>query len=166
MNAANPSRGTLRLPFRKLRIAWSIVGGILCVLLIWLWVRSYWWQNVVIWQSTNNYVKAASLRGRVLFERVQYKVMSNKWTIASSRLSDQEDAYQDENGQQVDSYWFHIMRYKAWNQYVVPDWFIVFITVCLTFAPWLRWRFSLRTLLIATTLVAVVLGLAVWATRN
>ena len=28
--------------------------------------------------------------------------------------------------------------------------------------PWLRWRFSLRTLLIATTLVAVVLGLIVW----
>jgi hypothetical protein len=26
----------------------------------------------------------------------------------------------------------------------------------------LRWRFSLRTLLIATTLVAVVLGLIVW----
>ena len=29
-------------------------------------------------------------------------------------------------------------------------------------SPWLRWRFSLRTLLIATTLVAVVLGLIVW----
>jgi len=28
--------------------------------------------------------------------------------------------------------------------------------------PWLRWRFSLRTLLITTTLVAVVLGLIVW----
>ena len=32
-------------------------------------------------------------------------------------------------------------------------------------APWLRWRFSLRTLLIATTLVAVVLGLIVWSVR-
>jgi hypothetical protein len=32
--------------------------------------------------------------------------------------------------------------------------------------PWLRWRFSLRNLLIATTLVAVVLGLAVYATRK
>ena len=34
--------------------------------------------------------------------------------------------------------------------------------------PWIhaRWRFSLRTLLIATTLVAVVLGLVVYAARK
>ena len=31
---------------------------------------------------------------------------------------------------------------------------------------WFRWRFSLRTLLIATTLIAVVLGLAVYALRK
>ncbi len=29
--------------FRKLRIAWSVVCGLACVLLIVLWVRSYWW---------------------------------------------------------------------------------------------------------------------------
>jgi hypothetical protein len=32
----------------------------------------------------------------------------------------------------------------------------------LAVAPWLPWRFSLRTLLIATTLVAVMLGIAVY----
>jgi hypothetical protein len=31
--------------------------------------------------------------------------------------------------------------------------------------PWLSYRFSLRTLLIATTLIAVLLGFAVWAMR-
>jgi hypothetical protein len=31
--------------------------------------------------------------------------------------------------------------------------------------PWLRWRYSLSTLLIATTLIAVLLGLIVWAVR-
>ncbi|MGE3639690.1 MAG: hypothetical protein AB7G28_14140 [Pirellulales bacterium] len=31
--------------------------------------------------------------------------------------------------------------------------------------PWWRMNFSLRTLLVATTLVAVVLGIAVWAGR-
>lgn len=30
----------------------------------------------------------------------------------------------------------------------------------------LKWRFSLRTLLIATTFVAVVLGVLVWAVRS
>jgi hypothetical protein len=49
------------------------------------------------------------------------------------------------------------------------NWLIVFphwlpVLQCATFAavPWIR-RFSLRTLLIATTLIAVVLGLIVWS---
>ncbi len=32
--------------------------------------------------------------------------------------------------------------------------------------PWIRWHFSLRTLLIAITLVAVVLGVLVWMVRQ
>src|SRR6476469_5066865 len=49
---------------------------------------------------------------------------------------------------------------------VLPYWFLVSLSVIFAVGPWirqLRWRFSLRTLLIATTLVAVVLGLIVWA---
>src|SRR4051794_36442298 len=30
------------MKFRKLRIAWSVAWGVACVLLILLWVRSYW----------------------------------------------------------------------------------------------------------------------------
>ena len=44
----------------------------------------------------------------------------------------------------------------------LPLWPIVALTATLAPAPWPRWRFSLRTLLIATTLVAVVLGVIVW----
>jgi hypothetical protein len=42
---------------------------------------------------------------------------------------------------------------------------LVFVTIAAV--PWIRWskRFRLRTLLIATTLVAVVLGLIVWSIR-
>jgi hypothetical protein len=44
-----------------------------------------------------------------------------------------------------------------------PYWFIVVLTTVITIAPWLTTRrFSLRTLLFATTLVAVVLALIVW----
>jgi hypothetical protein len=44
---------------------------------------------------------------------------------------------------------------------VVPIWILVLSTVALALLPWIRWRFSLRTLLIATTLVALGLGLVV-----
>jgi hypothetical protein len=48
---------------------------------------------------------------------------------------------------------------------VIPYWSLVLVTPLLAVAPWIRWRFSLRTVLIATTLVAVVLGLIVYASR-
>jgi hypothetical protein len=49
-----------------------------------------------------------------------------------------------------------------------PHWFLVIISVALTAVPWLRWkrRFSLRTLLVATTVVALALGLIIYATRG
>jgi hypothetical protein len=47
----------------------------------------------------------------------------------------------------------------------VPYWFLFIICVTLAIVSWPEWtkEFSLRTLLIAVTLVAVVLGLAAWA---
>ena len=46
---------------------------------------------------------------------------------------------------------------------IVPYWFPVAILASLAAVPWIRWskRFSLRTLLIATTLVAVGFGIVV-----
>jgi hypothetical protein len=32
-------------------------------------------------------------------------------------------------------------------------------------APWVRWRFSVRTLLVVTTIVAVLLGVFIWAAK-
>jgi hypothetical protein len=46
-----------------------------------------------------------------------------------------------------------------------PHWFAILIACAASIAPWLAWRFSLRTMLIAMTLVAVALGLVVWAVR-
>jgi hypothetical protein len=47
----------------------------------------------------------------------------------------------------------------------VPFWLMAIVTSVLAAAPWVPSRFSLRTLLIATTLVAVLLGLIVWLSR-
>lgn len=46
---------------------------------------------------------------------------------------------------------------------MMPHWFAVLAAATLAALPWLPFkRFSLRTLLIAITAVALVLGLAVW----
>ncbi len=47
----------------------------------------------------------------------------------------------------------------------MPHWFLLVTCGVASVIPWISYRFSLRTLLIATTLVAIVLGLAVWAAR-
>src|SRR4051812_44225005 len=41
--------------FRKLRFAWSVVSGIACVLLIVLWVRSYWRTGVCVGPRMDGY---------------------------------------------------------------------------------------------------------------
>lgn len=46
--------------------------------------------------------------------------------------------------------------------YSVSIGLLVMLVGALAALPWLSWRYSLRTLLIATTLIAVVLGLIVW----
>ena len=50
----------------------------------------------------------------------------------------------------------------------IPHWLLVSLITFGVAVPWIPWsrRFSLRTLLIATTLIAVVLGVAVYVTRK
>src|SRR2546423_33436 len=60
---------------------------------------------------------------------------------------------------------FGIWQKSGRTIYIVPHWFPVLLLATFAVAPWYRripHQFSLRTLLIATTLVAVVLGLLVW----
>jgi predicted alpha/beta superfamily hydrolase len=49
----------------------------------------------------------------------------------------------------------------------LPYWFVVLLSAIFALPPWIRWskRFSLRALLIVTTLVAVVLGMIAWLDR-
>src|SRR5215468_7332067 len=35
------------MSYRRLQIVWSVLWGVLTALFVVLWVRSYWWQDVV-----------------------------------------------------------------------------------------------------------------------
>jgi hypothetical protein len=48
----------------------------------------------------------------------------------------------------------------------LPVWALVAITAAAAAAPWIRWRFSLSTLIFGTTLIAVVLGTIMYALRS
>ena len=165
--------------FRKLRIAFSVTCGIACVLLIVLWVRSYWSDD-----SVNHATRLASPSGQISAHLIGCR--SFHGTIRFLYVPDTPLIRElPQYGWQVDSHPIELgfgevlpsmltfEREKFGSDgfaITVPDWVMVVILAALAGAPWLRWpkkfsRFTLRTLLIATTLVAVVLGLVVWLVR-
>src|SRR5688572_14017793 len=59
------------MKYRKLQIAFSAVCGVLCLLLVVLWVRSYWYQDVAFSVSGGYRSQVMSLSGRLYFARVE-----------------------------------------------------------------------------------------------
>ena len=150
--------------FRKLRIAWSVVCGLAAVLLCVLWVRSYWWLDVASGPrlSGRNCV-LASVHGKVLFGS-EPEDATSPWKLESTYIDDA--AVWGVNGKKsYVPYSLRIFGRFAVSDGVVylPYWFVSSVISVIISSPWLPLRrFSLRTLLIAMTLVAVVLGLVVW----
>jgi hypothetical protein len=149
--------------YRKLRIAWSVACGIACVLLIALWVRSHAIRDSAFWPRNKFGMEMNSMKGHVVLFVVFQPFADEQTKILHEKITPNDElrvkcgilgfAYDSE----PDRFSIH-----------VPFWFLALALTAVAAAPWIRWsrRFTLRTLLIATTLVAVALGLAVLATRK
>jgi hypothetical protein len=136
---------------KYLRIAVTALSLTACVLLIALWVRSYWW-----WDSV-------SLNHLVFWSA---DIESSRGGITASAGEDRDFPW---------TYDRHTYRAAGLNQtfeisvmitgqgarLAVPYWILICTLIPIATIPWLHWsrRFSLRTLLIATTVVAVALGI-------
>jgi hypothetical protein len=152
------------LRFRKRRVAWSVAWGVLALLLIVFWVRSYWITDLVSRINSRRIATTiGSQYGVVYFAHfdaeIGYRHSTNPsnprpWAIRSLR------GYDSNNGLFV---W---ERDETSLYAALPHWFIAAIVVGVGSVLWLPWRFSLRTLLVATTLVAVGLGLLIYAAKN
>jgi len=141
--------------FRKLRIAWSVVCGIACVLLIVLWIRSYSSTDGVVWQPTRSwFISSISLTGRICVITGSYENPSEIGSVPATN---------DPGLLGPDSWDF--IRDPEFDLVLFPHWFPIALFTAFAAAPWLHWRFSLRTLLIATTLLALGLGLIAWSIR-
>jgi hypothetical protein len=153
------------MKYRKLRIAWSVVWGVAAVLLIVLWVRSYWIADGVFGPVTSKYGLALSSVPGSLGVHVYSNEPSPirpQWKIASQPY---DEWYAGAEKVQFTSSRLWGAFYRGQYGYMAPDWFALIVLATIAAAPWLPWwsnRFSLRTLLIATTLVAVGLGVIVW----
>jgi hypothetical protein len=161
---------------RKLRIAWSVAWGIAAVLLCALWVRSYWWADNLLLPITDRHAVAiGSMLGGVSFS----PWLPTAYRIPSSRMF-RSEKYGEPPPEFINGHlppetlariaefagsWAHAknhpppIRFGSLNHFFLSPYFVlVGGATILAALSWVRWRFSLGTLLIATTLVAVVLG--------
>ncbi len=142
---------------RKLRIAWSVACLFACVLLIALWVRNYWVVDALTSPvTTQHFIVLGSIPGAVA---IGWGTGTRNWKIIHPLTQDWRDATGDNVPSPV---WFGVTRRGGFVAVWIPSWFLMLVFAMLAAAPWIHWRFSLRTLLITTTLVAVLLGLIVW----
>ena len=155
---------------RYLRIAFSATCLIACVLLIALWVRSYSFLDFCEMNVAHGKtLHIQSVNGRLLLFGLSFnrgsKVGSfSVGTCAPSPLYNECAV----TGAAIPGGGVSINVMGTGGGIKIPIWIPVSLAMALAslpWFPWLRWRYSVRTLLIATTLVAVVLGLIVWATR-
>ena len=158
------------MKYRKLRIAWSVAWGVACLLLVALWVRSYWWHDVVACGFTSkDGIRIDSTNGVLTLAHISVNGFPGtfvEWKVTSIWSPSQglfpigftEESYAG----------FSFEEFTDGVSLSVPYWFLVPLFAAfgtLAYTSKLR-RFSLRTLLIATTLVAAGLGWAIYALRN
>jgi hypothetical protein len=148
----------------KLRIAVSGFFGVLTLLLVVLWVRSYWVSDVVNSPVPGNTSFLVRSQNGCLTVLMLKQRMHPNWPRGF--IWEEHPASVDRQRRVTPASWGYYPNPGSgdWTV-VIPQWFPAALMATICIAPWATLRFSLRTLLIATTLLAVVLGLAVWAGR-
>ena len=139
---------------KHLRIAVTALSLTACVLLIALWVRTYSSIEVIRGKAAGYPYLMESSGGGARF--VLYKVgkLSNTWSVESRENVKRE-------GPTIGFDWmFNTKRFMLGS----PYWFLILSGIGMAMVPWLPWfrRFSLRTLLLAMTLVAVGMGAVIY----
>lgn len=142
------------LRFRKLRIAFSAVSGILCLTLIALWVRSYWWNDIlsISFDGQRAYI-VRSVSGEWGF------FLEGQATHEHGLRWHSEPSIGGRNPPSFLGFRWGVVRNLRWP--VIPIWFPVVLTATAAAIPWVKRRFRLRTLLIATAVLAAILGIVV-----
>ncbi len=144
-----------------LRIAFSAACLIACVLLIALWVRSLWGGSFISGPgfASKQDIRLGVIGGYLLFDwesDPEPMVRYHAWHFENGKFI--------EPGPHLLPYRFYYRRDAKFLSLYMPFCIVAFVPAALVTLPWIPWskRYSLRTLLIATTLVAIALGLIVW----
>ena len=153
---------------RCLRIVFSATCFIACGLVLAALSRSNRSADIVRGEFLVPY-ELISVRGRLKLTRLDYSPSLGDPLVESYPVH--EEAVSGENAAHtIENHVRHYSNDRGFGLYdrhsiMVPYWFAAVFAATLAGVPWIRLRFSLRTLLIATTLVALILGMIVALSR-
>ncbi|HEY3393677.1 MAG TPA: hypothetical protein VGK58_13285 [Lacipirellulaceae bacterium] len=159
----------MRHTLHYLRIAVTALSLTAFVLLVALWVRSYYrWDspNAPFWG--NRWIQLNSLRGHLfvgVYNRESPEDFRNwNWrTLRADHLTDDgaTGTVDWKFTWKMDALAFGVIETDALRAVFVRYSFLVILAAALAAIPWIKWpwRFRLRTLLIWVSLVAVLLGI-------
>ncbi len=167
---------------RRLCIAVSVFFALVAVAFAVLWVRSYRAvTNIQTNIGPNRAFQCTSKFGSVYLhsysletQRDRNEWLTGVWNYPQSSEEFERWTYEWQTATVniivPPSFQFEVGAYNLPRELLIrfPHWFAVLVAGGLALAIGIRLpsrRFSIRTMLIATTLIAVVLGLAVWAGR-
>jgi hypothetical protein len=161
--------------FRHWRIQVSIICFTLFLAVIMFWVRSYTWDDqVTLTYKGTSCFRAVSINGNVYFGSTIFPAGRTTavlgWQMTSSQVIPEikDDLWSSlKNKSGIDFLGFHVFVSNTVTLVSIPYWFISIVFALLCGVPWYwrRFNFSLRTFFIAFTVLAVVLGAAVWLLR-
>jgi hypothetical protein len=138
------------MKYRKLRIAFSVGCGVFSLFLLALWARSNHkahWLNLPA--PNDKHVTFATYAGVLA---VSLNNQPSPWDIGTSPVP--PGVAKAVNSMLTLGFGIS----PTGNTLFVVLWIPISISAILAAVPWMSWRFSTRALLIATTLIAVLLG--------
>ena len=159
--------------WRVLRTSWTVGCVVVAVALIALWVRSYWCR-VSIQASVlpSRTFQCSFLPGRIHLRSCSLVTAADRtewitgvWQIYKN-TPDLEFGDWDYPGSPT--FKFSLAEFRAGEVIIhFPYWSAIFGMACMILVAWVprSQNFSLRTLMLVTTLVGVLLGFVVWASR-
>lgn len=147
---------------RRLLNIVSIVCLVACLALIGMCVRSYWWMDDLAGRlPTSHYIYVRSVSGQVGFGIEEFVPRPNA-PLCVARSVPAEEWIQHLGTINWSKFWgcFALTR----SQFFVLYWFLVLTSgsLAMLFRLWWPLRFTLRSLFIATTFLAIVLGMKAW----
>lgn len=136
---------------RFLRIAATAVGLAACVWLATNYARGPWQRRVLQWMGTNPQYLAVGSTGHMLGVTVEPRLFL---TVEVREIEPYPYFHKEPLPTQLGCYFWNDGSFA----FLAPIWLLIVLMAAASGAPWFRWRFGVRTVLLAITAVAVLLG--------